>query len=189
LSHWLGLTVLFLSLSSPGIAAGIDQIKVEARRDGDAVLIEAVARVTADGATAWEVLTAYDRYAQFIPDLTISRVLARAGDTAIVEQKGELGFFLFHFPMEVTFSVSEHPPNAINSRAISGTFRELTGAYVLVEEGEVLRLNYSGRLVPNFRLPPLIGTAAVRSAIQKQFGALVKEIQRLSALRRQRAPQ
>ena len=185
----LQLALLLLLPSSPGFAAGLDQVKVEARRDGDAVLIEAVARVVADRATAWEVLTGYDRYAEFIPDLTTSRILARAGSIAIVEQKGEAGFFLFHFPMEVTFSVTEEPPSAITSRAISGTFRELTGSYVLVEEGEVLRLNYSGRLVPNFRLPPLIGTAAVRAAIQKQFGALVKEIQRRSALRRELAPQ
>ena len=183
------LSMLLLVLSSPGFAAGPEQTKVEARRDGDAVLIEAVARMVADRATAWEVLTGYDRYAEFIPDLTMSRIRARTGNAVIVEQKGEVGFFLFHFPMEVTFSVTEEPPSAIHSRAISGTFKEMTGGYVLTEEGELLRLNYSGRLVPQFRLPPLIGTAAVKSAIQKQFGALVKEIQRRSALLRQHAPQ
>jgi hypothetical protein len=36
--------------------------------------------------------------------------------------------------------------------------------------------------VPDFILPPLIGTAAVRSAVHKQFGALVKEIGRRAAL-------
>jgi len=46
-----------------------------------------------------------------------------------------------------------------------------------------VRLDYSGRLVPEFRLPPLIGTAAVKVAVEKQFGALVREIQRRAALR------
>jgi ribosome-associated toxin RatA of RatAB toxin-antitoxin module len=146
------------------------------------VLVSAGARVRADVETAWTVLTGYDGYAEFIPDLKSSRVLARAGDTAIVEQKGELGFFLFHFPMEVTFSVTEQPPTSITSHAISGTFKEMTGTYVLAQEGEVVYLTYNGRLVPDFIMPPLIGTAAVRAAVHKQFGALVREIQRRAAL-------
>ena len=172
---------LLLLLSSPLSAAA--DFKVEARRDGDAVLVEARASVKADVETAWNVLTAYDRYAEFIPDLKLSEILARAGETAIVHQKGEAGFFLFHFPMEVTFSVTEEPPTGIHSRAISGTFKEMTGAYHLTADGDVLRLTYSGRLVPNFGLPPLVGTAAVRAAVEKQFSALVKEIQRRAAAR------
>ena len=133
--------------------------------------------------TAWAVLTAYDHYAEFIPDLKSSEILGRAGETAIVHQKGEAGFFLFHFPMEVTFSVTERPPSEISSRAISGTFKEMTSAYTLAQDGSGVSLSYSGRLVPDFLLPPLIGTAAVKAAVEKQFGALVKEIQRRGALR------
>ncbi len=146
------------------------------------MLVNAVARVGADLDTAWGVLIDYDRYAEFIPDLKSSQVLLREGNTAIVEQKGEAGFFVFHFKVEVTFLVAEEPRTSIRSRALSGTFREMTGTYLLAQEGEVLHLTYTGRLVPNFLLPPLIGTAAVKSAIQKQFGALVKEIQRRASL-------
>jgi len=179
LFHRLYLSLLFVLLSSVSAAA---DLKVEARRDGDAVVVQARARVRADVGTAWAVLTAYDRYAEFIPDLKSSEILARAGDTLIVHQKGEVGFFLFHFPMEVTFSVTEQPPTGINSRAISGTFKEMTSAYTLAQDEDSVHLTYSGRLVPDFRLPPLIGTAAVKAAVEKQFGALVKEIQRRAAL-------
>jgi len=85
--------------------------------------------------------------------------------------------------IEVTFSVTEQPPTGISSRAISGTFKEMTGVYTLAREDGGVRLDYSGRLVPEFRLPPLIGTAAVKVAVEKQFGALVREIQRRAALR------
>jgi carbon monoxide dehydrogenase subunit G len=178
---YTSLSLLLVLVSSVSAAA---DFKVEARRDGDAVLVEARARVKADVETAWTVLTGYDRYAEFIPDLKSSEILARAGETAIVHQKGEVGFFLFHFPMEVTFSVTEQPPTGISSRAISGTFKEMTNAYTLAQDdGGGVRLTYSGRLVPEFRLPPLIGTAAVKAAVEKQFGALVREIQRRAALR------
>jgi ribosome-associated toxin RatA of RatAB toxin-antitoxin module len=174
-------------LSSPVLAADAGHVTVEARREGEAVLVEAAARISADLDTAWEVITGYDRYAEFIPDLKTSRVLARDSNTVIVEQKGQAGFFLFRFPMEVTFVVTEQPRTTITSRVIAGTFKEMTGNYVLVEEGDALRLTYSGRLVPNFSLPPLLGTVAVRSAVAKQFTALVKEIHRRAALQ-PRAP-
>jgi ribosome-associated toxin RatA of RatAB toxin-antitoxin module len=175
--------MLLLFLSWPlALAAESDEVRVDARRVGDAVLVSAGARVRADLDTAWTVLTGYDAYADFIPDLKSSRVVVRAGDTVIVEQKGEVGFFLFHFPMEVTFTVTEQPRTSITSQAISGTFKEMTSTYLLAQEGETVHLTYSGRLVPDFILPPLLGTAAVRAAVHKQFGALVKEIRRRAAL-------
>ncbi|PWT70548.1 MAG: hypothetical protein C5B46_09295 [Proteobacteria bacterium] len=159
-------------------AAAVDPVSVEARRDGEAVLVEARGSVQADLRLAWDVLTAYERYPAFISELKSSRILARSGATAIVEQKGEAGFFLFHFPIEVVFSVTEEAPSAVRSRAISGTFREMTGIYELTEDGDRVRLTYRGRMVPSFRLPPLVGVPALRSAVQKQFTALVEEIGR-----------
>lgn len=169
------------------LAAPAAPIEVEAHREGDAVLVEASARVHADPQLAWEVLTAYERYAEFVPDLKSSRILARAGSTTIVEQKGEARFFVFHFPLEVVMAVTEHPPSAVNARAISGTFREMTGVYQLTEDGDSLRLTYSGRLVPAFRLLPVIGVAALRAAVERQFTALVHEIGRRAAVDGSRA--
>jgi ribosome-associated toxin RatA of RatAB toxin-antitoxin module len=158
--------------------ANSQQIKVEAHRDGDAVLVEARAHLKADAHLAWDVLTGYDQYARFVPDLKSSEILARAGNTAIVEQRGVAGFFLFRFPLEVRLAVTEQPYEQVSAQAIAGNFKEMTGLYRLVPEGEELRFTYSGRLVPAFGLPPLIGTAAVRIAVERQFAALVREILR-----------
>ena len=161
--------------------ANPDRVTVEARRDGNAVIVEARASLQVDPEIAWGVLTDYDRYAEFIPDLKYSRIQARSGSNVIVQQKGELGFFLFRFPMEVTLSVNEDPRNGISSRAIAGTFREMTGSYTLKRIGDDLQLTYSGRIVPEFGLLSLVGTAAVRAAVRKQFSALVREMQRIGA--------
>jgi ribosome-associated toxin RatA of RatAB toxin-antitoxin module len=176
----VGILLAFVGGTVTG--ATPEPITVEARRDGDAVIVEARALINAELETAWDVLTDYDRYAEFIPDLKSSRVVARSGGTVIVEQKGQVGFFLFRFPMEVTLSVSEDPRRGITSHAIAGTFREMTGSYTLMRVGDELRLTYSGRMVPDFLLPPLIGTAAVRAAVKKQFGALVKQMQARGAV-------
>lgn len=177
---WLWAALLMV-LSAPVFAAERERIEVEARREGNAVLVEAGALLKADLAIAWDVITGYDRYAEFIPDLKLSRVLARSGNAVIVEQKGEAGFFLFHFPMEVVLAVVEQPRSSITSQVVSGTFKEMTGSYVLAVQEDGLRFSYTGRLVPNFSLPPLLGTVAVKSAVYKQFKALVQEIQRRAA--------
>jgi len=187
-SHSPGLVVWEFAVLLLAVVAGManganpEPITVDARREGDAVIVEAHALLHVALETAWDVLTDYDRYAEFIPDLKSSRIVARSGGTVIVEQKGQVGFFLFRFPMEVTLSVTEDPRTGITSRAIAGTFREMTGSYALARDGDALRFTYSGRMVPDFLLPPLIGTAAVRAAVKKQFGALVKQMQTRGAV-------
>ena len=175
------LSVLCMLLWQAMAEAADARGSVRAWRDHDAVLVQAHADVDAPIEIAWRVLTDYDHYANFIPDLKSSRVLARSGDTAIVEQKGEAGFFLFHFPLEVIFSVTEQPGSSVTSRAISGTFKEMTGSYVLTErDGGGVRLRYNGRLVPTFQLPPLVGVPALRAAVERQFLALAREIRRVA---------
>ena len=180
--NWVARLAAVLIVLAAADAAGADQVSVEAHREGEAVIVEARASLHVDLAMAWEVLTGYDRYAQFIPDLTSSRVLSRSGSDVVVEQKGQVGFLVFHFPMEVTMRVSERPRTGISSRAIAGTFREMTGSYALEQAGDDLQLTYSGRIVPRFGLLSLIGTAAVRAAVEKQFGALVREMQTRAAV-------
>jgi ribosome-associated toxin RatA of RatAB toxin-antitoxin module len=176
------LLITSLCLLSQALASAADaRDSVRAWRDEDAVIVQAQADLDAPLQTAWRVLTDYDHYAQFIPDLKSSRVLARSGNTAIVEQKGEAGFFLYHFPLEVTFSVTEVPDTAVRSRAISGTFKEMSGSYVLTEHSKGVRLVYNGRLVPAFRLPPFIGVPALRAAVERQFLALAREIRRVAS--------
>jgi ribosome-associated toxin RatA of RatAB toxin-antitoxin module len=174
----IGATLLLWLALSPALLAADADDAVRAWRDGDAIRVQAHARLDAPLDTAWRVLTDYEHYAQFIPDMKSSRVIARSGNTAIIEQKGEAGFFFFRFPIEVTFSVTEEPASAINSRALSGTFKEMTGAYSLEQHDGLVEFKYQGRLVPATPLPPLIGVPALRAAVERQFLALAREIRR-----------
>jgi ribosome-associated toxin RatA of RatAB toxin-antitoxin module len=173
------LSMLWLLSQSVAHAAEAPD-SVRAWRENDVVVVHAQADLDAPLRTAWNVLTDYEGYAQFIPDLKSSRVLARSGNTAIVEQKGEAGFFFYHLPLEVTFSVTEEPSTVVSSRAISGTFKEMTGRYVLSERGGGVRLTYDGRMIPAFHLPPLIGMPALRAALERRFLALAREIRRVA---------
>ncbi|MBS1177953.1 MAG: hypothetical protein H6R06_2365 [Proteobacteria bacterium] len=99
-------------------------------RGVETIDVQASATVNADTATAWRVLTEYDRYAEFIPDLQRSQVVARSGSKVTVEQSGFALLWLLKMPVQVTFEVNEDPPNGLQSRAVAGSLRSLTSNYL-----------------------------------------------------------
>lgn len=151
---------------------------VTAHREGEAVIVEAFEDVEATPQQAWAVLTDYEGLSRFIPDMTESRVIIRSGNTVLVEQKGSASLFLLSRAVRVRLEIIESPYQWVTSRAVAGSFKEMEGRYELKPQGGVLRFTYTGRIVPDFWVPAFIETAAVRRAIARQFGAMVKEIRR-----------
>ncbi|HLQ01342.1 MAG TPA: SRPBCC family protein [Burkholderiales bacterium] len=167
----------------PRSAAG-HEIAIEIVREGEFVSVRASAELEANPRIAWEVLTDYDHLAEFIPDIRSSRVLRRTSEGVLVEQKGEFSFLFFRQPIEVTMAVSEHPPRRIAARAVAGDMKNMEGSYELQPSEAGVRLVYSGRFVPGFFVPPLIGMPIVRRSLERRFRAMVEEIERRDALAR-----
>ena len=154
------------------------EVSIETTRQGDHIVIEASAELQADVRIVWQVLSDYDRLAEFIPNLKVSRVLSRTADGVVLEQQGEYAFLFFSQPIDVRLLIIEMPPHRIVSRAMAGSFREMTGSYELTPVPGGVRLRYAGRMLPNFYLPPFLGVVAARAAAEKQFRGMVDEILR-----------
>jgi ribosome-associated toxin RatA of RatAB toxin-antitoxin module len=173
------LLVVAAAVAPP--AASAATITVDAERHGEAIHIHASAMLNADAATAWRVLTEYDRYPEFIPDLRVSRIVARRGASVTVEQSGDATLWLFKLPVDITFEIDEFPPNGLRSRAVAGTLRALASSYALTPVGSGVRLDYDGRVAPGFEFFGGIEQLAVRQNVGRQFQALADEIERRSA--------
>jgi ribosome-associated toxin RatA of RatAB toxin-antitoxin module len=172
-------TLIFLLwLIWPCVPIAAAEITILTARHGDSFEVEATAEIDADVTEAWKVLTDYDRLSRFIPGMLESRVVSRDGLRVVVDQRGEAGFLFLTFPIRVRLSIKERPYDSIVSTAISGNFKELTGAYYLHVLETGLRLHYVGRFTPDFGFPPLLGTLIVRSTAQKRFAAMVSEIEK-----------
>jgi hypothetical protein len=170
--------LLFACLTALAAAAPAADIAVDVTRSGDTLHVTASAEIEGTIARTWEVLTDYNRLAEIVPDLRVSRVISRQGNLVQLEQKGEARLLFFSFPLDVRLAITEHPRERIVSRAVSGNFRDMRGAYTLEEgEGRVL-LRYKGSMVPDFYVPPLIGTWLLRHSVEATFQALVNEIER-----------
>jgi hypothetical protein len=170
--------LLALAAVPPAVAAAT--IAVESARDGDAVKIHATAVLNADVATTWRVLTDYDRYAEFIPDLRVSRVVARRGSTVTVEQSGDAAWPL-SFPLDITYEINEVPSSRLQSRAVAGTLRSLVSSYTLTPANLGTLLDYIGHVEPGFALFGLIEQTVVERHVARQFQALADEIDRQGA--------
>jgi hypothetical protein len=172
------LTLLVLLAIEPAVAA---EVAVHVLRHDGALYVDASAEIDADLLQIWLVLTDYDRLSAFIPGMHVSRVLAREGNQIIVEQKGEARLLFLAYPIEVKLAVVEFPHERIVARAVAGNFKEMVGTYLVGTSGNRVTLRYHGRMVPDFVVPPLIGTLVLRHTVEIQFGALVDEIVRRHA--------
>lgn len=178
-------TLLCILSVRAGAATGL---LVSTHREGDALVVEARADLDATAAQAWDVLTDYGRLSQFIPGLLESRVIERSGDRVIVAQKGRVGFLFFRYDIAYRMEVDEYPPTEIVARALDGSFLEMAGRYRLEAREQGIRLHYAGRFIPSFGVPRALGNAALRGAVEKQFGAMVNEIERRAQAHHSGAP-
>ncbi len=172
----LGYATAASALASAGPA-----VEVEAKWDGEFVTVAANADLDADAATAWRVLTDYEHFSEFIPDMVASRVLSRNGRELVVEHDGEFGLLFLRWPIHVLLAVALDPPRRIVAHSVGGDLRELRSSYDLTPGPRVLHIAYRARFLPAITLPPFVGLALVRVQMEKQFSAMVKEIERRNA--------
>jgi len=168
-------------LGAPSLAQRVD---IETHRKNETITVEVSAEMPVDPRTVWNVITDYDHLARFIPYMSSSRVLHRDAERVIVEQTGELVFLFFRQPVEAKLAVVESPHTWVTARAIGGNLKALDGRYAIESlPSGYTRLSYSGRMVPDFDLPPVVGRIALQSVMSRQFDAMVKEIVRRDAER------
>ena len=168
----------FAALVLAAGAARSQEITVRTTRTGDTFEVEARVVMAVPRATAWQVLTDYERLPEFIPGLHKSQVLSRVANRVLLEQRGELRFLIFSVPMEVRMEVEERPLEAVLSKALSGTVRAMQGRYDLAAVAEGTEFRYRGTIVVDLGIPGFLGELIVRSNVESQFNAMVREILR-----------
>lgn len=172
------LLLPWLVASSTGAAAA--EIDVAVAREGPAVVITAQARLRADAATAWRVLTDYERYVDFVPGLTQSEVVAREGHRVTVAQHGTATWLLLRWPLDAVYDVEERPAEGLRSHAVAAR-GVLDSAYTLSRTSDGVCLAYRGVLMPAERSLGVVERAMGERAVEHEFRALAGEIERQAA--------
>jgi carbon monoxide dehydrogenase subunit G len=133
-------------------------------------------------ATALAVLTDFDHMADFIPNLTASRVVLRSGNVLRVAQEGkaEFGPFSRHFTSERRVEIL--PEGRVLARALSGSVKSMESELRLHPAGPGATLvEYRIISVPDFWVPSSIGTSFLHHELEEQFTAIAREMERREA--------
>ncbi len=180
---------LFLVASTPCVAQAFimseKDINVHTERDGDSLHVTVGMRVAVKPARAWEVMTDFDHMAEFIPNLSSSRIVERKGNLLKVAQKGAYSLGLWNFPFESMRDVELFPYSKITSHGTSGSMKSMDSITYLEADGSNTRVNYNATLVPSVSIPPLLGTSLVSSEVRERFQGMRDEMVRREQLARQ----
>jgi hypothetical protein len=126
----------------------------------------------------WRILTGYDRMEEFVPDLVSCRVLSRNGNEVIIEQFGNARFLFMSRSIHLIVRATEQPMSSIDIALISGDMKHYESRWELVPVPETggTKVLYTGRMMPNFYVPGILGTNIIRGDIERMMGAVLARL-------------
>jgi ribosome-associated toxin RatA of RatAB toxin-antitoxin module len=105
----------------------------------------------------WKVLTDYEALAEFVPNLTKSRLLEHPQGGIRLEQVGAGRFLRFNFCARVVLDLEEYFPKKINFRMVEGDFKDFSGSWLLepysLDQHTATHLCYSVKVWPKRTMP------------------------------------
>lgn len=155
-SYWRKYRILFLIflaaiafyislISAPTATAKlfdgpVDKLPLEERvalRKGQVILLgengQYTGRILAMSSvdTAWKVLTDYNNFAEFLPEVDNSKLLETNGDRKVFEQINKIKTFIFSTKARVRIAVTESYPQEITFSAVDGDLETLDGVWLI----------------------------------------------------------
>ena len=118
----------------------VDVLPVEQRvalRNGDVIFLgekgEYTCRILTNSSVenAWQVLTDYDNFANFLPGVESSQLIERKGDRTVFEQINKVKTLVFSIEARLQIAQTETYPQQIAFEAIDGDIKSLKGTWTL----------------------------------------------------------
>ncbi len=166
--------LVFADLIASADDDDLTETTVEVTRSGKIFIIEAVSRIDAGRDEAWAVLTDYAGYVHFVPGMTVSRRLS--DEPLRIEQHGKFGVMFFNKDVYAMLEVTETPSARIYFHSLEGNLRTLETQVDIDVDGDRVVVTYRSIIEPDFWVPPLIGTALIRTAIRRRLEAVADEV-------------
>jgi len=150
------------------------EVQVEA--DAAVIRISAQIATKVNRKTAWQVLSDYNHWAEFIPDMLVSRIVSQPGEPLLVEQRGRIPW-LPAFPLVVIAQVQETPYKGLTFQRIAGNIKALDGEWRIQGRSHV-HLIYHSTVEPGFPLPPQMSIEIFRNDAKNRLEAMAREMER-----------
>lgn len=133
----------------------------------------------------WQVLTAYDTLADFIPNLAVSRQLAHPYGGIRLEQVGTQRLLRFNFSARVVLDLEENFPHEIHFDMVEGDLKAYSGKWLLepywIDENSGTNLCYTVRILPKRTMPVAIVERRLRQDLRSNLLAIRRRVEELYA--------
>lgn len=142
--------------------------------------VAASGTVQAPPDVVWKILTSYEHMPEFVPDMHISRVLSRSGNDVVVEQFGVARFLFIRRPIHLVVQVTEQPMSSVDISLIDGDMKYYTCRWEFTPIAETggTHIAYTGKMVPKFYVPGMLGENIIRADIARMMAAVLARIDR-----------
>jgi carbon monoxide dehydrogenase subunit G len=168
-------SVLFTAGSLADSLEGRD-IEVRVNMVGENIIIDLDFAVPATQQEVWDVLTDFDRMADFVSNLKESKVVSVSEDKFTIFQRGAATYGPVTFPFESTREVRLIPYRKIGTHLISGNMRKLEGTTHLIDEGGQTRVVHRTDAIPKVWIPAAMGKVFIAHEMREQFNEMRNEI-------------
>ncbi|WP_348700425.1 SRPBCC family protein [Duganella fentianensis] len=161
----------------PKLEVSVNRIEIDGQKMYE---VDATGTVGAPLPKVWKTLTNYERMADFVPDMESCKVLSRNGNEVVIEQFGVARFLFMTRAIHLIVRATEQPMSAIDIALVSGDMKHYESHWELIPVPETggTRVVYSGRLMPNFYVPGILGAKMVRGDIERMMGAVLARLDR-----------
>jgi ribosome-associated toxin RatA of RatAB toxin-antitoxin module len=159
----------------PALEVSVKRVEVDGH---DQFEVHASGTVHAVPAVVWRILTNYERHPEFVPDLKRTRVLSRTGNRVMLEQAGQARFLFFKRDIHLVVAVTEEPMSSIDVDLVEGDMKVYDCRWELIPlpDNGGTRIVYSGRMVPRFYVPGVLGSNIIRSDVERMMAAVLAHI-------------
>lgn len=175
------LSSVFVFCVAPAVAdVAIPEVAVKRiSLDGEQIFeVSASGTVKASPAAVWRVLTDYEAMPEFVPDLDMTKIMSRTGNRVIVEQSGIARFLFLSRTIYLVVHISEEPISSIDIKLVQGDMKRYRCRWELtpVPETGGTRVAYTGKMVPKFYVPGMLGSNIIRRDIERMMKAVLERL-------------
>lgn len=174
-------------LELPKLEVSVNRVELDALHMYE---VDATGTVAAPLPKVWRILTGYERMAEFVPDMESCKVLSRNGNEVILEQFGVARFLFMSKSIHLIVRATEQPMSSIDISLISGDMKHYESHWELIPIPETggTKIVYSGKMIPNFYVPGILGSKMIRGDIQRMMSAVLARLDRRDEARVEAVP-
>lgn len=125
----------------------------------------------------WKVLTDYESMPEFVPDLKRNKVMSRTGNRVVIEQSGVARFLFLSRQIDLVVQAAEEPTTAIDITLVNGDMKVYSCRWEMtaLPDGGT-RITYTGKMVPKFYVPGMLGSNIIRRDIERMMKAVLARL-------------